>query len=263
MGAHDLRHAGLAVWLMIATLPIQPAHAQDTPLPPQASPGPQASPRALQAWAVAQAGLCTAAIAAAERRHGLPPGLLLAIAKVESGRPLPPRGALAPWPWTTDAEGTGAFYSSAAEAIEGARTALAKSRNLDVGCLQISLLHHPTAFATLTDAFDPARNADYAARFLRRLQTGPAAGDWLTASGLYHSQTAWRAADYRARVEAVMAGRALPAAGPAPLFSRAEQRGPIRFEVTRDGVRIVRLSPAPGSSALACQLTPDGGVACR
>ena len=217
----------------------------------------------LEEWAVAQGGQCTRAITAAERRHGIPPGLLLAIGTVESGRPLPPRGGLAPWPWTTDAEGAGAYYDTKDAALAGARAALQRSRNLDVGCMQISMLHHPMAFPTLEDAFDPTRNADYAARFLRQLQAGPAAGDWGVAAGMYHSQTMTLAAPYRARVEALMSGRPLPRGGAPLLFSRAVQRGPIRIDLMDGAVRITRLSPAPGRSALICQLLPGGATECR
>ena len=40
-------------------------------------------------WDVQQSGQCTAAITAAEGAYGTSPGLLLAIAKAESGRPVP------------------------------------------------------------------------------------------------------------------------------------------------------------------------------
>ncbi len=217
----------------------------------------------LEAWAVAQGAACTRAITAAERKHGIPPGLLLAIGTVESGRPLPPRGRLAPWPWTTDAEGAGAYYETKEAALAGAQGALLRSRNLDVGCMQISMLHHPQAFPTLEAAFDPAANADYAARFLRRLQTGPAAGDWGVAAGMYHSQTAALADPYRARVEAILSGRPLPRGGTPLLFTRAVQEGPVRIDVTEAGVRITRLTPAPGRTALTCQMGPGRGMECR
>ena len=71
-------------------------------------------------------------------------------------------------------------------------------RNIDVGCFQISLLHHPQAFASLDEAFDPISNARYAARFLRTLyrQTG----NWQDAVALYHSASADRGPRYRDRV---------------------------------------------------------------
>ena len=42
-------------------------------------------------------------------------------------------------------------------------------RSIDIGCAQVNLMHHPDAFASLEQAFDPMANADYAARFLKQL----------------------------------------------------------------------------------------------
>jgi uncharacterized heparinase superfamily protein len=56
------------------------------------------------------ASSCRQAIAAAERTNGLPPGLLGAIARVESGRRDPASGFVEPWPWTADVDGAGSFF---------------------------------------------------------------------------------------------------------------------------------------------------------
>lgn len=222
----------------------------------------------LAAWAEAQGALCTAAALDAERRHGIPPGLLLAIAKVESGRPLPPAGALAPWPWTTDADGAGAFYDTKQRAVAGAAALLARGASLDVGCFQVNLRHHPHAFATLEEAFDPGANADYAARFLLGLQQGPAGGNWMVAAGFYHSQNPVPAAAYRGRVGAVLAGLPLPRGGPPPLFRRAVQRGVLRLDLGGGAVRVswiggrgaVRAGRATGRPG--CTVLPGGASHC-
>ena len=219
------------------------------------------------AWATAQSALCVAAIADAERRHGVPSGLLLAIANVETGRPLPPRGGFGPWPWTTNLDGAGSFYDGAPAAVAGAREALRRGRHPDVGCLQVSLLHHPAAFATLEDAFDPALNADYAARFLAGLREG-AGGDWRVATGFYHSQTPALAAAYRARVEAVLAGSPPPRTTPPP-NGRAVQPGAPRLEMAGGAVRIVLAGAGRAGDRLhpravgGCEPLPGGAVRCR
>ena len=82
-------------------------------------------------------------------------------------------------------------------------------RSIDIGCMQVNLRHHPHAFASLEEAFDPLANARYAARFLTELRS--AGRDWPLAAAHYHSQTPERAEAYRARVMAAWAG---------------EQRGP-------------------------------------
>ena len=147
---------------------------------------------------------CRAAIAVAEQEHGLPPALLGAIARVESGRPQA-EGGVAPWPWTINAEGQGRFFDSKAEAMAAVEALRARGVTVvDVGCLQVNLHHHPQAFGSLEEAFDPWANARYAGLFLSRLQA--AAGDWVKAAGHYHSQTPERAEGYRMRVLAAWPG---------------------------------------------------------
>ena len=106
---------------------------------------------------------CDSAIVSAERTIRLPARLLGAIAEVESGRPTD-KGVIRPWPWTINAEGRGQFFATKLEAIAAVRALQASGvRSIDVGCMQVNLMHHPTAFATLDEAFDPPANALYAA----------------------------------------------------------------------------------------------------
>ncbi len=68
------------------------------------------------------------------------------------------------------------------QAVAAVRAMQARGiQSIDVGCGQINLMHHPDAFASLEQAFDPQANAVYAARFLKELfaQTG----DWNKAAG--------------------------------------------------------------------------------
>ncbi|MBB5695621.1 lytic transglycosylase domain-containing protein [Muricoccus pecuniae] len=143
--------------------------------------------------------LCRAAIASAEREYGLPAGLLAAIGRVESGRRDPVTGETGPYPWTMNAEGAGKYFPGKAEAVAEVRQLRAGGmRIIDVGCMQINLHHHPNAFSSIEEAFDPMANARYAARFLSELKA--ASGDWMTAAGHYHSHTPSRAEAYRAQV---------------------------------------------------------------
>ena len=153
----------------------------------------------LTAFTDSPAAACRQAIAAAAQAHGVPGPLLAAIGRVESGRRDPQTGAWLPWPWTVDADGQGSFYDTKAQAIAAVRALQAGgARSIDVGCMQISLLHHPDAFANLDQAFDPAANADYAAGFLRRLYAQT--NDWAEAAAQYHSATPALAADYKRKV---------------------------------------------------------------
>jgi hypothetical protein len=150
----------------------------------------------------AQGLRCRSAIGAAERNSGIPPHLLAAISRVESGRRDPVTGASHPWPWTVNAEGQGSYYDSRAEAVAAVRAMQARGvRSIDVGCMQVNLMHHPDAFASLDVAFDPPANAAYAAKFLKDLFGQ--SGDWPKAAALYHSATPDLGADYQRKVLAV------------------------------------------------------------
>ncbi|WP_424135066.1 lytic transglycosylase domain-containing protein [Roseomonas chloroacetimidivorans] len=211
--------------------------------------------------ALAQAtpvAMCRAAIAAAEREYGLPTGLLAAIGRVESGRRDPETGEAGSWPWTMNAEGTGKFFPTKAEAVAAVGQLRAGGmRLIDVGCMQINLHHHPDAFASLEQAFDPLANARYAARFLKELQA--ASGDWMVAAGHYHSQTPGRAETYRAQValrwpeEQRRAGSA-PAWQPGwsnpprPAFAAAMPGLSIRGAPPPTVIRMPGTTPGTGSS---------------
>ncbi|MEO8714000.1 MAG: transglycosylase SLT domain-containing protein [Acetobacteraceae bacterium] len=146
---------------------------------------------------------CRPAIEAAERASGSPPGLLGAIARVESGRRDPDSGRMEPWPWTANVEGTGYFYETKAQAIAAIRGFQAQGiRSIDIGCMQVNLMHHPDAFPNLETAFDPAANAAYAARFLGELREQT--GDWGRATGMYHSATPALGAEYQRKVFAAL-----------------------------------------------------------
>ena len=158
--------------------------------------------QAAQARSAGQAMLCDTAISAAETTGRLPPRMLDAIAKVESGRPDPATGRLQPWPWTINAEGTGAFFADKQSAVAAVQALLARGvRSIDVGCLQVNLLYHAHAFATIEEAFDPIANARYATRFLNTLYANT--HDWEKAIADYHSQTPILGEPYRQRVMAL------------------------------------------------------------
>jgi hypothetical protein len=142
-------------------------------------------------------GRCRDAILAAEAEHGIPARLLLAIGRAETGR-RSPAGRMEPWPWAVNVEGAGYYLDGHRDAVGFVTAARQRARSIDVGCMQINLHHHPNAFASLDEAFDPTANARYAARFLAELRSR--LGGWLPAVGAYHSMTDWRAEAYRARV---------------------------------------------------------------
>ena len=143
--------------------------------------------------------LCADAIATHERTQRIPRHLLAAIAITESGRWNAGREIKAPWPWTINAEGEGRFYDTKAQAVRAVSELRVRDvRNIDVGCMQINLLHHPDAFADLDQAFEPASNVGYGARHLKALFGKTRS--WQQAAGRYHSATPKRARAYRLKV---------------------------------------------------------------
>jgi hypothetical protein len=142
---------------------------------------------------------CVTPIAQQERLYGIPSQLLAAVSLAESGRWDKENAASFAWPWTVTAEGKGQFFASKAEAIAQVQALRARGiRNIDVGCMQINLLHHPDAFPDLETAFEPDSNVAYAASFLKGLFDD--SRSWITAVGNYHSATPVFHFQYRAKV---------------------------------------------------------------
>ncbi len=132
---------------------------------------------------------CDQAIGVAAKLPGrVPDKLLPSIARVESGRLDATTGKVRPWPWTINVEGVGYFFDSKSEVIAAVQALQAKGkRSIDVGCMQVNLMHHPKAFADLEAAFDPGTNARYAVKFLTALYQQTR--DWPLATAWYHSST--------------------------------------------------------------------------
>ncbi len=135
---------------------------------------------------VADDQTCIAAILQAQAEYGIPDNLLLAIGIQEAGRRV--NGEVTVWPWAVNAEGTGMFFRSQDQALGWVRSQQEQGvQSIDVGCMQVNLYWHANAFASLAEAFDPLKNARYAAQFLTRLKSED--GTWWQAAGSYHSRT--------------------------------------------------------------------------
>lgn len=208
---------------------------------------------------------CAAQIARVEREEGIPRHLLAVIAVVESGRRHPGTGEISAWPWTVMAEGKGKYLPTRHAAIAEVEALQARGvRNIDVGCMQINLMHHPKAFSGLEEAFDPAANVAYAAAFLKQLREEK--GSWTKAVGHYHSATPARSVAYRAKVFTAWREarrRALKEAGstelagapspisvrvppPPPAAAPAEPEAPTVLAALAFG-RVGPVEPDPGS----------------
>lgn len=121
------------------------------------------------------------------RRYGeagrplrIPPAVLCAIARVESGQG---NGA---WPWTLNIAGAPAYFRTRPLALAAVKTLLAQHFvQFDVGLMQVNWKYHHALFASPEAALDPDANLRVAAQVLLR--------EWRTAGSLsgavarYHS----------------------------------------------------------------------------
>ena len=214
------------------------------------------APMGFGAFAGPPATSCERAGIAAEQADGLPSGLLLAIGRVESGRWDSAAGRVIAWPWTINAAGRGQWFETKDAAAQTVSALLdGGTRSIDVGCFQVNLMWHPTAFASLEQAFDPDANARYAARFLLSLfsQTG----SWEAAVEAYHSADPALGFAYRQQVFATWsAAPPTPAevSSTVPMLAVASMPKPVAMPVVIAGVQI--WTPMPRGTAAEVVVMP-------
>ena len=130
----------------------------------------------------AQAGtnICEREMARASRTYQVPLAMLYAVGLTETGR----RGSLQPYAMNIEGKAFfGADLDQALRRFAEARQAGAKL--IDIGCMQIDHHYHAGHFASLQDMFQPSRNVDYAAQFLKTLKAQE--GSWTLAVARYHA----------------------------------------------------------------------------
>ncbi|TPW26899.1 transglycosylase SLT domain-containing protein [Pararhizobium mangrovi] len=130
--------------------------------------------------AAAPAGACERQILAAAQRYSVPAGILYSVGLAETGH----KGSL--HPFALNIAGKAVFAGSRSAALaefEAARRAGTKL--IDLGCMQINYHYHHEAFPSVAAMLDPARNVDYAARFLARLHRQHVS--WTMAVARYHA----------------------------------------------------------------------------
>jgi hypothetical protein len=131
--------------------------------------------------------LCESEILATEKAYKIPRRLFLAMGTVESGRSVDGRNKRA-WPWTICVNSKGYYFSTKSAAVAAVKRFMARGiRNIDVGCMQVNLMHHSKAFRTLEEAFTPRKNVAYAAQYFLSLKK--ATNSWTHAVGYYHSKS--------------------------------------------------------------------------
>ncbi|NHN88605.1 transglycosylase SLT domain-containing protein [Acetobacter conturbans] len=123
---------------------------------------------------------CEQAATIVERSLDIPAGLLAAIARVESNN----------HPLAVNVNGVAVPFSRQELAVDAVQTMLKSGAfgprpHVDVGCFQVNLGWHSTAFASVEDSFDPLSNGLAAGFFLRQLHG--AKGNWRDAVARYHA----------------------------------------------------------------------------
>ncbi len=133
---------------------------------------------------------------------GVPPRLLYAMSKAESG--LLKDNRFAPWPWTLNVAGEARRYEGREAMFDGLMAALGTGEMLiDVGPLQVNWYWQFEALGSPWRITDPAVSIKIAAQILKRHYER--SGDWWEAVGRYHRpadspQDRLIADEYRQRV---------------------------------------------------------------
>ena len=130
--------------------------------------------------ATASTGACEKEIQAAAAKYGVPEGILYSVGLTETGR----KGSL--YPYAMNVEGKAFYPPSREQALATFDAAKREGRKLiDVGCMQINHYFHGENFSSPAQMFEPRRNVEYAAKFLRNLHDRHET--WTMAVARYHA----------------------------------------------------------------------------
>lgn len=146
---------------------------------------------------------CEILAAEASQRYGLPDGLLVAIARTESGLAKNNRDVRA-WPWAANVQGTSFYYDTRHEMLDHLGKVVKDDiSNFDVGCMQLNYRWHRDGFDNLEQMLEPTANVAYAAQYLSQLHAET--GSWDGATRYYHSRDPDRGSAYLERVRGMQA----------------------------------------------------------
>ena len=130
------------------------------------------------------------------KQFNIPDKLLTSISLVESG--INKNNRFISWPWTLNVAGKSKFFDNKNDALDFLKKNY-KNKNIDVGCMQISLKYHFKEFDSLENILDPEQNVKYAAKFLKNLFSKHRR--WNEAISRYHSSVPMRKKQYLKRVK--------------------------------------------------------------
>lgn len=136
--------------------------------------------RPANAAEIEKQGLCERYVSRAARNYGIPIGVLYAVGMTESGK----KGNL--HPYAMNIGGEARFPDTVEKAMRELHDAQRRGvRLIDIGCMQINHYYHRENFSSDRAMFDPARNVEYAASFLKSLKQRHKT--WAMAVARYHA----------------------------------------------------------------------------
>ena len=117
------------------------------------------------ASAVAEPDLCEREMTQAAKKYDIPLGILFAVGLTETGI----GGHL--HANALNLQGDTVYSLNKQQAMQRFQAAKASGvRLIDVGCMQLNYFYHGEHFSSVEEMFDPHKNVDYSARFLKELK---------------------------------------------------------------------------------------------
>ena len=129
--------------------------------------------------------------------YKLPNKLLTSISLVESG--IFKGNDVSSWPWALNINGHSKYFKNKEETISFLKKNLPKSKNIDIGCMQINYKFHGHKFEDLDHILNPEENVKYAAQFLKKLFKRHKS--WNEEISRYHSSKPKRKKKYLMKVK--------------------------------------------------------------
>ncbi len=130
--------------------------------------------------ATAEPDLCEREMTQAAKKYDIPLGILFAVGLTETGI----NGRL--HANALNLQGDTVYSLDKQQAMQKFRAAKASGmRLIDIGCMQLNYFYHGDRFSSVEEMFDPHKNVDYAARFLKELKQSE--GSWTLAVGRYNA----------------------------------------------------------------------------
>ncbi len=130
--------------------------------------------------ATAEPDLCEREMMQAAKKYDIPLGILFAVGLTETGI----NGRL--HANALNLQGDTVYSLDKQQALQKFLAAKASGiRLIDIGCMQLNYFYHGDRFSSVEEMFDPHKNVDYAARFLKELKQSE--GSWTLAVGRYNA----------------------------------------------------------------------------